>query len=218
MDASLHSKENLNEGKQRPAVIPDGLTFDAIIFDCDGTLGDSMPMHYVAWVETLTPYGATMSEDEFYAMGGWPTKIVAQTMLDRFDIKTDLGAMVKHKEKLFVQKLSEVPPVPQVVEVVHYYHGKIPLAVATGGLPEVCLGVLKSIGLSPKLFNTIVTCEDVQSHKPEPEIFLEAARRLHVPPDRCIVFEDVDPGIEAARRAGMVSIDVRTFYTPRRMT
>ncbi len=218
MDASLHSKENLNEGKQRPAVIPDGLTFDAIIFDCDGTLGDSMPMHYVAWVETLTPHGATMSEDEFYAMGGWPTKIVAQTMLDRFDIKTDLGAMVKHKEKLFVQKLSEVPPVPQVVEVVHYYHGKIPLAVATGGLPEVCLGVLKSIGLSPKLFNTIVTCEDVQSHKPEPEIFLEAARRLNVPPDRCIVFEDVDPGIEAARRAGMVSIDVRTFYTPRRMT
>ncbi|ODA32843.1 HAD family hydrolase [Planctopirus hydrillae] len=198
--------------------MPDGLTFDAIIFDCDGTLGDSMPMHYVAWVETLTPYGATMSEDEFYAMGGWPTKIVAQTMLDRFDIKTDLGTMVKHKEKLFVQKLSEVPPVPQVVEVVHYYHGKIPLAVATGGLPEVCLGVLKSIGLSPKLFNTIVTCEDVQSHKPEPEIFLEAARRLNVPPDRCIVFEDVDPGIEAARRAGMVSIDVRTFYTPRRIT
>ncbi|QDV30632.1 Fructose-1-phosphate phosphatase YqaB [Planctopirus ephydatiae] len=218
MDASLHSKENLNEGKERPAVIPDGLTFDAIIFDCDGTLGDSMPMHYVAWVETLTPYGAFMSEDEFYAMGGWPTKIVAQTMLDRFDIKTDLAAMVKHKEKLFVQKLSEVPPVPQVVEVVHYYHGKIPLAVATGGLPEVCLGVLKSIGLSPKLFNTIVTCEDVQSHKPEPEIFLEAARRLNVPPDRCIVFEDVDPGIEAARRAGMTSVDVRTFYTPRRIT
>ncbi len=218
MDASLHSKEHLHEDKERPAVIPDGLTFDAIIFDCDGTLGDSMPMHYVAWVETLTPYGAFMSEDEFYAMGGWPTKIVAQTMLDRFGIKADLAEMVKHKEELFVQKLTEVPPVPQVVEVVRYYHGKIPLAVATGGLPEVCLGVLKSIGLSPQLFNAIVTCEDVQNHKPEPEIFLEAARRLNVPPNRCIVFEDVDPGIEAARRAGMVSIDVRTFYTPRRIT
>lgn len=202
----------------RPSVIPAELAFDAIIFDCDGTLGDSMPMHYVAWLETLAPYGATMSEDEFYAMGGWPTKIVAETMIRRFGLNVDLGEMVKHKEELFVQKLDQVPPIPQVVEAVHYYHGKLPMAVATGGLPLVCLGVLKSIGLSPDLFDTIVTCEDVPTHKPDPGIFLEATRRLKTPPARCIVFEDVNPGIEAAHRAGMFAIDVRSFYTPRRIT
>jgi HAD superfamily hydrolase (TIGR01509 family) len=110
-----------------------------------------------------------------------------------------------------------VQPIRPVLEVVHAHRGRLPLAVATGAVRPICQRILRQIELADA-FDALVSAEDVQHHKPAPDIFLEAARRLGVGPERCRVYEDTDPGIEAARRAGMEPVDVRAFYTPRRVT
>ncbi|HEX3725185.1 MAG TPA: beta-phosphoglucomutase family hydrolase [Pirellulales bacterium] len=190
---------------------------DGIIFDCDGTLADTMPAHYEAWAAVLERYELAMSEDRFYELGGWPTLRVAELLARESGRTIDLQRLADEKESLFHESLHEVRPIEPVVRVVREFQGRLPLAVATGAVRSVCERILDHIGLAA-VFETIVSSEDVEHHKPSPDIFLEAARRLGVAPARCRVYEDSDPGIEAARRAGMEYIDVRDFYTPRRVT
>ncbi|MBI1345469.1 beta-phosphoglucomutase family hydrolase [bacterium] len=197
------------------------LTFEplAIIFDCDGTLADTMPSHYEAWVTIMERYGIPFDEDEFYAMGGWPTTQVAQFLLDRTPPTSPVTAdqITIEKEALFEETLNLVRPIDPVVEVAHRHHGQLPMAVASGGLRRIVDAILLHIGID-QLFQTIVTCEDVTRHKPEPDIYLEAARRLNVSPQMCLAYEDTDPGVQAAYAAGMQVIDVRSIYTPRRIS
>jgi len=197
------------------------LTFEpqAIIFDCDGTLADTMPSHYEAWVVTMQKYGIDFDEDEFYAMGGWPTAQVAQHLLDRTPPHPVVTSdqIVIEKESLFEETLSLVKPINPVVEVARRHHGQIPMAVASGGLRRIVDAILQHIGID-QLFHAIVTCEDVTKHKPEPDIYLEAARRLNVAPQMCLAYEDTDPGVQAAYAAGMQVVDVRSIYTPRRIS
>jgi beta-phosphoglucomutase family hydrolase len=188
-----------------------------IIFDCDGTLADTMPLHYEAWLTILNRYGLAMDEDRFYALGGWPTKKVAELLISESGRAID-GARLSHeKESLFEDLLHLVRPIAPVLEVVREYQGRLPMAVATGAVLEICEQILAQIGIGG-VFDTIVSSEDVERHKPAPDIFLEAARRLGVAPGDCRVYEDTNPGIEAARRAGMEYIDVRDLHTPRRVT
>lgn len=189
----------------------------AIIFDCDGTLVDSMPVHYEAWILTLRRYGLDLSEDEFYALGGWPTLQVAEHVIKRAGLDLDIAAIAIEKESEFERHLHLVEAIPPVIAVAHDHHGKIPLAVATGGMRHICEGLLKSADLR-HLFETVVTCEDVTRHKPAPDIYLEAARRLQVQPELCLAYEDTDPGIAAAQNAGMQVIDVRNLFKPRRVS
>jgi beta-phosphoglucomutase family hydrolase len=200
----------------------DGLKLDrhkvrAIIFDCDGTLADTMPAHYEAWVSVLDRYGLKMSEDRFYALGGWPTRRVAELLVAESGRTIDVERIAHEKERLFREKLNLVEPIDPVVEVVRSYRGKMPIAVATGAVRAICERILHQIGI-PNWFDAIVSADDVERHKPAPDIFLEAARRLGVEPRFCLVYEDTDPGIEAARRACMETVDVRNFHTPRRVT
>ena len=191
--------------------------FQAIIFDCDGTLADTMPSHYEAWMTILSRYDLTMSEDRFYELGGWPTRKVAELLAREAAREIDIDQLSEEKESLFEQFLHLVRPVPPVYEVVQAHRGKLPIAVATGAIRPICERILRQIDLH-EAFDAIVSADDVEHHKPAPDIFLEAARQLGVDPRRCRVYEDTDPGIEAARRAGMEPIDVRAFYTPRRVT
>jgi beta-phosphoglucomutase family hydrolase len=188
-----------------------------IIFDCDGTLADTMPAHYEAWVATLERYDLRMSEDRFYALGGWPTRRVAELLAGEAARTIDVGRLSREKETRFEGMLHLIRPIEPVLEVVRRYRGKLPLAVATGAVRPICEQILRQIGIGD-CFDTIVSSEDVEHHKPAPDIFLEAARRLGVAPATCRVYEDTDPGIEAAHRAGMEYIDVRSFHTPRRVT
>lgn len=190
--------------------------YAAIIFDCDGTLVDSMPAHYEAWVATLNRYGMDLDEDEFYALGGWPTYHVADLVIRRSGNKADPAALSLEKESEFEQNLHRVERISPVVAVAQEHFGRIPLGVATGGTRVICEGVLDSTGLK-SLFGAIVTCDDVVRHKPAPDIYLEAARRLNVNPLACLAYEDTDPGIAAASSAGMQVIDVRTLFRPRRV-
>ncbi len=188
-----------------------------IIFDLDGTLADTMPAHYEAWRTILERYALAMSEDRFYALGGWPTKKVADLLIAESGRPIDAGQLSEEKELLFRQSLHLVQPIEQVTEVVREHHGRLRLAVATGATRTIATEILHQIGM-PNWFDTIVSSEDVERHKPAPDVFLEAARRLDVEPRFCLVYEDTDPGLEAARRAGMEHVDVRQFYTPRRVT
>ncbi len=193
------------------------MNYAAIIFDCDGTLANSMPAHYVAWVATLKKYGIDFTEELFYGTGGWPSWKVAELLLERDGVKADPHAIAEEKEDEFEKHLEIIEPIEQTVSVVRDHFGKIPLAVATGGIPRVCNGILQNLEIH-HYFDTIVTALDVEHGKPAPDTYLEAARRLGVDPTKCLAYEDTDPGLKSARDAGMAAIDVRTYFDPQRMS
>ncbi len=188
-----------------------------IIFDCDGTLADTMPVHYEAWRDALDRWDLELSEDRFYALGGWPTRAIIELLGKETGRALSVDEIATFKEDAFQERLHEVRAIGPVVEVIETYRGKLPLAVATGATREILDRVLAQIGLAGA-FDAEVCSEEVPRHKPHPDVFLEAARRIRVEPQYCRVYEDTDPGVEAAQRAGMDFIDVRTFFTPRRVT
>ena len=190
-----------------------------LIFDCDGTLADTMPVHYRAWTAMLGRYGIPFPEPRFYALGGVPTAKIIRLLADEHGVPvTDLGAMVREKEAAFLGLMADVRPVEAVFRVAEAHRGRMPMAVASGGYREVVEPTLATIGVRD-WFAAVVCAEDTPNHKPEPDVFLEAARRLGVAdPARCVVFEDTDIGLEAARRAGMTGVDVRSWVPARRVS
>jgi HAD superfamily hydrolase (TIGR01509 family) len=182
-----------------------------LIFDCDGTLADTMPAHYKAWTAMLGKYGIPFPEPRFYAMGGMPTaQIIRLLAADAGVTVTDVDAMVHEKEQGFLKHLDAVAPIEPVVTIAAAYRGKLPIAVASGGYRDTITRTLDRLSIRI-WFNAMVTAEDTLRHKPEPDVFLEAARRLGVAAAGCVVFEDTDIGLEAARRAGMIEVDVRPW-------
>ncbi len=188
----------------------------AIIFDCDGTLVDSMPVHFVAWHETMSRYGIAFPEDRFYSLGGMPSDRIIQMLANEQGITLDAVSVAHEKELAFLDRIDLLIPIEAVVEVVRQNRGVKPIAVASGGFRAIIQRQLAQIAMHD-WFDAVVTAEDTAKHKPEPDVFLEAARQLGTSPKHCIVFEDADLGVEAARRAGMNCIDVRSFFTPRRL-
>ncbi|MBU6222884.1 MAG: HAD-IA family hydrolase [Planctomycetes bacterium] len=189
---------------------------DAILFDCDGTLADTMPAHYRAWLTVTRAHGLAFDEDRFYSLGGRPTRDIIATLAREAGVTLDVDQAAKVKERSFLDQLARIEAIGPVVDVVRRLRGRMPMAVVTGGYQEVCRKILAHIGLVDA-FDTIVASEDTDRHKPDPEPFLEAARRLGARPERCVVWEDSDLGLEAARRGGMAWIDVRAFHLPARV-
>jgi len=187
---------------------------EALIFDCDGTLADTMPAHHRAWLEVLAPLGMTFPEDRFYALGGTPTVKIAAMLASEQGKILDPQEVAHAKEQAVLRHFDEIRPIPVVVEIARRCRAVGPVAVASGGGRAMVERTLRQIGLVD-WFAVVVTAEDTVHHKPEPDVFLEAARRLGVAPVICTVYEDTDLGLEAARRAGMRGIDVRPLYLPR---
>lgn len=182
-----------------------------LIFDCDGTLADTMPAHYRAWTGMLGRYGIPFPESRFYAMGGMPTATIIRVLAAEAGVAVgDVDRMVREKEAAFLESLHAVEPLERVVGVAAAYRGRLPLAVASGGYRETVTRTLDRLGVRG-WFDAVVTAEDTPRHKPEPDVFLEAARRLGVAAGACVVFEDTEIGLEAARRAGMAAVDVRAW-------
>ena len=184
--------------------IPAG-EFAAYIFDCDGTLADTMPLHYQAWLTALRPFGAEFPEDLFYSMGGMSAEKVIEFLNGQQGLTMPAVELSEHKEALFAELIPLVEPITPVVEFMEKMSGRHPLAVASGGLKPLVLATLEALGIRQH-FAAVVTCEDVVHGKPAPDTYLEAARRLGVEPTRCLVFEDTPLGIESATRAGMRSV------------
>jgi len=187
-------------------------TLQALIFDCDGTLAHTMPLHWRAWQVITARYQIHFPEDRFYALGGVPSRDILR-LLQQEQGRTDFDALAaaKEKEKEYLKLLPEVGPVEPVVQIAREYRGKLPLAVASGGSRRSITNVLQHLGILD-WFGAVVTNEDVVNQKPAPDIFLEAARRLGVDPARCRGFEDTELGLTAIRSAGMEAVDVRPMY------
>jgi beta-phosphoglucomutase family hydrolase len=188
-----------------------------LIFDCDGTLADTMPLHYIAWQKTMKQLGIQFGEDHFYALAGTPTVSIVRHLLKEHGAIGDAPQIAHQKELAFLELLDEVQPIEAVVEVAKRSRDTHLMGVGSGSSRAVVLQILKHIGLED-FFSVVVTAEDTTRHKPEPDVFLEVANRIGAAPNRCCVFEDADLGIEAARRGGMHCFDIRTIFTPRRIT
>lgn len=185
-----------------PDVILPENDFAACIFDCDGTIADTMPLHYLAWTEALRDSSCEFPEELFYEWGGTPAEHIVALLNTRNGTSLPVMPTAAHKENLFVQMIPQVTPIEPVVALVHRFSGVIPIAVASGGHRRIVLETLSILGLVEK-FDAIVTAEDYVRGKPAPDPFLEAARRLHVAPELCLVLEDSTTGVAAARAAGM---------------
>ena len=167
-----------------------------------------MPLHWMAWQEVSRRHGLQFPEDRFYALGGVPSRDILKLLSAEQNRPVDALAAAKEKEELYLRMLPQVNPIEQVVRIAHDNHGKLPMAVASGGNKAVITEVLEHLEII-HLFQAVVTSEDVQRQKPAPDIFLEAARRLGVDPRCCRAYEDTDIGLQAIRSAGMEAVDVR---------
>jgi beta-phosphoglucomutase family hydrolase len=179
-----------------------------LVFDCDGTIADTMPAHYRAWVQALGEHGVEFPEALFYEMGGIPTPRIIEILNERHGHDMPVMETAHYKEDLFEKLIPQVMPIEPVVQVIREYDGRLPMAVATGGFRRICHKTLDVLCLREK-FQAVVTAEDVTRGKPAPDIFLEAARRLGVEPTLCMAFEDANLGVQAAEAAGMTVVDVR---------
>jgi beta-phosphoglucomutase family hydrolase len=184
-----------------------------IVFDCDGTLADTMPIHWRAWSAVAKKHGLNFPEDRFYSLGGVPSRDIITMLCEEQGLQLDACAVAKEKEDLYLPFLPEVRPIELVVAVAEANHGKLPMAVASGGQKPIIERVLEHLGIR-QYFDAIVTSEDVKRQKPAPDIFLEAARRIGVPPENCRAYEDTDLGLQGIRAAGMEAIDVRALINP----
>jgi len=186
--------------------LPKG-NFKAYLFDCDGTIADSMPLHYVAWKATLSEWKCEFDEDLFYSWGGMPVQQIISTLNKLHGLAMPVEVVAERKEAMYLEFLPKLQAVPEVLEHVHASHGQIPFAVVSGGGRDVVSASLQALGILDR-FSALVCAEDYTNGKPHPEPFLTAAERLGVAPEDCLVFEDTDMGIQAATAAGMASVKV----------
>ncbi len=179
--------------------------YDAVVFDLDGTLVDSMPTHFTAWCEALAKQDAAphvFPEDVFYAMGGRPTHDIVTDLNGEFGLHMDPEEVAVDKREAFLRHIDEVVVIDEVVDFAKSLRGKVPMAIATGGTRIMVEKTLQAVGLSD-LFDEVVTANEVKCGKPAPDVYLEAAARLGVEPARCLAFEDAAAGLMAAQSAGM---------------
>jgi len=181
--------------------------FQAYLFDCDGTIADSMPLHYLAWKEALSEVGCDFSEDLFYAWGGMSVAEIISTLNHERGLNMPVAEVAKRKEQLYYEHLPRLQAIPEVLEHINASHGKIPFAVVSGSTRDSVTASLNALNILDR-FDTLVCAGDYTKSKPDPEPFLIAAKRLGVAPRACLVFEDSDMGIQAATTAGMASVKV----------
>ena len=182
-----------------------------LIFDCDGTLANTMPLHWRAWQIIAERHQLHFPEDRFYALGGVPSRDILKILAAEQGRSLDHLAIAHEKEEAYLPLMVDVEPIHAVVEIAQAHHGKIPMAVASGGTQAIICQVLEQLKIR-HLFAAVVTSEMVQNQKPAPDIFLEAARRIGVDPKFCRAYEDTELGLTAIRAAGMEAVDVRQWH------
>ena len=184
--------------------------YKALIFDCDGTLADTMPAHARSWVATYAAAGHSLDLQRFLDLGGLSSRATIE-VLARDGYPMDVIPTQEEKEGRYLEMLHTIEEITAVADIARAHAGRVPIAVASSGWGRVVRQTLMATGLL-ELFDVIVTADDVTHAKPAPDIFLLAAERLGVAPADCIVYEDGDPGLEAARRAGMRAVDIRVLW------
>lgn len=183
-----------------------------LIFDIDGTIADTMPIHFVAWREVCAEQGIEFTTELFTEVTGMPAFETSQYLKRKFHKNFDEKEFTLEKEGIFEKNMDKAKPIEPVVRLIHQYKGKLPMACGTGGPQYLAWRTLKIAGVND-CFEHVVSAENVKNHKPHPETFLKAAELIKVDPSDCQVFEDGKLGIQAAEAAGMMIADVTKYYT-----
>ena len=182
-------------------------TFAALLFDFDGTIADTMPSHFEAWAQVLTPHNVTFTREQHIAWAGRPTREIVRMLNELHLIDMSYEEISQTKEIYYLQALSSIKEIVSVVEIIRHFHGKIPMAVVSGSRHKPVESTMHHLGLT-KYFDAIVCAEDYVRGKPAPDCFLKAAEILKVNPKDCLVFEDAELGIQAGHAAGMTCLRV----------
>ena len=187
-----------------PRFSPPTRDYDGYIFDCDGTLVDSMILHFRAWRAAFQQHSASFDFDWplFVSRAGMPLEQTVEALNDQFSTGLDPKRVVAVQLATYRTLLAEVRAIEPVVAFARQVGQRAKLAVASGGQRPEVEESLRNIGIL-HLFDVIVAGNEVSRGKPDPEILLRCAEALGLEPARCLVIEDGELGIEAARRAGM---------------
>ena len=182
--------------------------YEGLIFDMDGTILDTEPTHRKAWNEVLGGYGLSFDMAAMVSLNGSPTWRIAQAIIELNQADLDPHQLAREKtDAVKAMLLDTVQPLP-LIEVVKSWHGRRPMAVGTGSERAIAEALLAHLDLR-RYFSAVIAADDVKNHKPAPDTFLLCAERMGVAPEKCVVFEDADFGLQAARLAGMDAVDVR---------
>ena len=181
-----------------------------LIFDCDGTLADTMTIHTHAWQETMKHFGHDCPVDFLQPLRGIPAEEIVIHFNRTFGTGLDYKEISDAKNQMSYDRLKTVKPIMPAAKIALDYRGKLPMSVVSGGTRKNVLRTLEAIGMSD-FFEAVITADDGLKPKPDPQMFFEAARRMGVSPTVCEVFEDGEPGLQAARAAGMKFVDVRPY-------
>ncbi len=184
------------------------LEYSAFIFDCDGTLADSMPLHHEAWIAALRKHGAPFIFDwELFTLrAGKTLERTVEELNTQFGSKLDAARVAADQRLGYDARLESIQPITDVVAFARERRRLgCPVSVASGGDALTVERTLRAIGMGG-FFPIVVTAAEVAHGKPAPDLFLLAAERMGVAPETCLVFEDSQLGILAARSAGMGSV------------
>ena len=179
-----------------------------LIFDCDGTLVDSMPLHWRAWDIVCKRHGIEFSEKRHYAMGGMPSRKILALLKEEQGLDFDPIEVSREKEVAYLPLMAEVELIEPVVAIAREHRGRIPMAVATGGRTQFIRPLLERLEIAD-WFSALVTRDDVANPQPAPDTYLKAAALLGMPAEECRAFEDTAHGMDSIRAAGMEPVDVR---------
>jgi beta-phosphoglucomutase-like phosphatase (HAD superfamily) len=184
-----------------------------LIFDLDGTLVDTMPFHFEAWKNACHKFGTEINIEFLLKHTGSPSLVIATEIINISGLtKKVTGTELLNEKMLEFSKIQHlIKPIPVVTDIVKKYFGRLPMAIGTGGHRNAAERTLEITGLR-KYFNIIITANDIECFKPDPETFLKCARLMKIEPRFIEVFEDTSQGLEAASLAGMIGTDVRTWY------
>lgn len=181
--------------------------FDGLLFDLDGTLVDTMPLHLSAWQRVAGEFGFHYDADWIYALGGVPSRKIAGMIAEQQNISLDDELVAQIKNGHYQSQLLTAAPFPAMHSLLQQWRGVRPMAIGTGSSRVNAERVLANTGLS-EYFPVLVTADDVTAHKPNPDTYLLAAKQLGIVPERCLVFEDTPIGQQAALAAGMACVMV----------
>ena len=184
--------------------------YEGLIFDMDGTLIDTMPVHAQAWTMVGERFGYEFDSQIMYNFGGATVRTIAGEMMKAANMPLDrIEDVLAAKRELSYQLIPTQSKLLPTFEIVKFFHQKKPIALGSGSHRKIIDMLMDKLAIAP-YFNAIVSADDVKEHKPHPETFLRCAELIQVNPSRCVVFEDADLGVQAGLNAGMDVFDVRT--------